>query len=151
MHSDEYPSQYPCSLHLDWIQTVTFTTSLILNLKKVYTRCRMMCQNELSGLDILSIFSFTCLSITGKALQTPKFSTDPTRTWESSSQMQYLHKYYIWVCPSLPSPGWPPPSCIWGSPPMPVTFSSSLLFRHAAFGLRLRSVWVGTFRQVSKW
>lgn len=57
--------------------------------------------------------------------------------------MQYLHKYYIWVCPSLPSPGWPPPSCIWGSPPMPVTFSSSLLFRHAAFGLRLRSVWVG--------
>lgn len=38
---------------------------------------------------------------------------------------------YIWLCPSPPKP-----DNIWGSP---VTFSSSLLFRHAAFGFRLRS------------
>ncbi len=49
----------------------------------------------------------------------------------SWSEMWSSPERYIWPCPSPPRP-----DSICGSP---VTFSSSLLFRHAAFGFRLRS------------
>ena len=48
---------------------------------------------------------------------------------------------YMWLTglwPSPPRPGWPE-SCMPPSPTTPETFSSSRRFRHAAFGLRLRS------------
>lgn len=51
-----------------------------------------------------------------------------------------------YICPSPPRPGWPPPSCIWGS--TPETFSSSLLLRQAAFGFKLRSLKNQTHPQV---